>query len=100
MIPDLPRRISVGDTLVESLLLLKRVHAAPKAFVSNGAETPCSCQTLERLDEQLFTFFHPGKDFLVENKEAAIHPNIGLANRRKCAHAAAGVGCDRMERLG
>src|SRR5688572_9227306 len=79
-IPDLPGRVSLGNALVHSLLLFVSVHAAPKAVMLERTQASGFGQADERPQDQLFALLHPGKDFLVEDKKASVHPDIRVAD--------------------
>src|SRR5258708_37392123 len=94
--PDLPRCVTLVE-LLQALLVLERIHALPETPGSMRQQGALVDQPLERRAHQLVAGLHIVEDLLAEHEEAAVDPDIGVAQGRNLSHFALGGKFDDVE---
>src|SRR5262245_17436627 len=94
LLPHLPGGVAPGVQVLELLLVLERVHAAPVALVLVTDQLLLVDEPAERLFHQFLPVPHVSEDLGPEDEEAPVDPQAGLVDR---AHAADHVAVERND---
>src|SRR6185437_13574155 len=85
------------DQILQTLLVLERVHRPPEAFMPDGHELVGLDQPTERRLDQLVAIGHVVEDLLSEDEESAIDPEVGVLAAAQPADLPASVDVHQMQ---
>src|SRR5437870_4666746 len=96
-IPHRPWCSSLAENLIQLLLFLESIHAAPKTIMRKGDQLLVLNQTVKGLLDQFLPVFHVAKNLAPKNEKSPVDPVPGFTNMVHALYDTVLIGLDQVK---